>query len=66
MSSSNDRLEARRKSKREWARRKAEERRAAGQDSYTSEWRRNNPEAYEEQKRAARERRRLAREQSKH
>ncbi len=65
MSDSNERLEARRKSKRDWARRKAEERKKAGLDSYTSEWRRNNPEAYEEQKRTARDRRRLAREQSK-
>ncbi len=52
-----DSSEARRKSKRDWARRQAEARKEAGKVSYTSEWRKNNPEAYEEQKRAQRDRR---------
>lgn len=60
MSDSNDRAEARRKSKRVWARREAERRKLAGEKSYTSAWREANPEAYEEQKRKAREARKLA------
>lgn len=60
MSSSNDRWEARRKSKRDWARRESERRKSAGEESYTTAWRKANPEAYEEQKRKAREARKLA------
>lgn len=62
MSDSTERLEARRKQKRDWAKRDREARAERGELSYTAEWRRNNPEAYEAQKEAAKERRRLARE----
>lgn len=65
MSDSTERLEARRKQKREWAKRDREARAERGELSYTAEWRRNNPEAYEAQKKAAKERRRLARESAK-
>ncbi len=48
-----------RERKRRWAQKKAEERREAGRPSYTSEWRKKNPEAYEAQKARARSRRAL-------
>jgi hypothetical protein len=43
--------------KRDWARKKSEERKAKGEVSYTSEWRRANTELYEAQKKRARDRR---------
>lgn len=58
MSDSNEKSRAR---KREWARRKAQERRESGKPSYTTEWREKNPEAYEGQKERAKERRAVAR-----
>lgn len=64
MSDSTERLEARRTQKRDWARRDREARAERGELSYTAEWRRNNPQAYEEQKERARDRRRLARQGS--
>lgn len=59
MSDSN---EARRTQKREWARKDREARAARGELSYTSEWRRKNPDQYLAQKQRAIERRKVARE----
>lgn len=56
-----DSTERRRAQKRDWAKRDREARLDRGEKSYTSEWRRNNPELYEKQKERAKERRALAR-----
>lgn len=53
--------EARRAQKRNWAKKEAEARKNTGRLSYTAEWRRRNPEAYEAQKERARARRAQAR-----